>query len=268
LSRCNYRVEYDAIILAGGRARRLGGVDKPLIEIRGVTLLETALAAAGGANSTVVVGPERPGLRDVTWVLEEPPGSGPVGALAAGMGSGSAPLVAVLAADLAFVTRSAVERLAAAVGDTDGAIAVDGSGRDQYLLAVYRRTSLQNSMDALPSTTGAPLATVAGALRLVRIRDDAAGTDCDTWDDVAGARRRSEEERVFEEWVDELCEALSVDPTEVDVDGLLDLSREVAHGIERRAAPVTTYLAGVAVGAGGDLEEVMAKITGLLGDRG
>ena len=73
---------------------------------------------------------------------------------------------------------------------------------------------------------------------------------------------------VFEEWVDEVCEMLSIDPNEVDIDGLLDLSREAAHGIERRAAPVTTYLVGVAVGAGGDADEVISKVSGLLGDRG
>jgi hypothetical protein len=72
---------------------------------------------------------------------------------------------------------------------------------------------------------------------------------------------------VFEEWIDELCELLSIDPNDVDIDGLLDLSREAAHGIERRAAPVTTYLVGVAVGAGADAEEVMSKVSGLLEDR-
>ena len=72
---------------------------------------------------------------------------------------------------------------------------------------------------------------------------------------------------MFEEWIDELCELLSIDPNDVDIDGLLDLSREAAHGIERRAAPVTTYLVGVCVGAGADAEEVMSKVSGLLEDR-
>lgn len=73
---------------------------------------------------------------------------------------------------------------------------------------------------------------------------------------------------IFEEWIDELCEKLSIDPNEVDVDGLLELSREAAHGIERRAAPVTTYIVGVAVGAGADAEDVLARVSGLLEDRG
>jgi molybdopterin-guanine dinucleotide biosynthesis protein A len=187
-------VDYDAIILAGGRARRVGGTDKALIEIRGRTLLDTAIAAAGAARSIVVVGPERPGFETVVWVSESPSGSGPVHALSAGLAVGSAPLVAVLAADLPFVTVDTVRRLAAAVGDADGAVAVDGSGRDQYLLAVYRRAPLQASLNGLPSSIGASLGEAVDTLRLVRISDDSAAIDCDTWDDVAAARRRSEEE--------------------------------------------------------------------------
>jgi molybdopterin-guanine dinucleotide biosynthesis protein A len=190
-------MEYDAIVLAGGRARRFGGVDKVLIEVGGKTLLERALAAARRARSTVVVGPERPGFANVSWLLEDPPRSGPVHALLAGLGSGSAPLVAVLAADLPFVSVAVVERLVASVGDADGAVAVDGSGRDQYLLAVYRRAALGPALTKLPSSIGAPLHRAVDSLELVRIEDESASSDCDTPDDVTAAKGLIEEgERV------------------------------------------------------------------------
>ncbi|WP_204250989.1 NTP transferase domain-containing protein, partial [Saezia sanguinis] len=48
----------DVIVLAGGRASRMGGVDKPGLVVGGRSMLETALAAAG-AGRTVVVGPPR-----------------------------------------------------------------------------------------------------------------------------------------------------------------------------------------------------------------
>ena len=186
-------MEYDAVILAGGRARRFGGIDKMLIEIGGEPLLGTAIAAASGARSAVVVGPERAGFAGASWVQEDPPHSGPVHALAAGLALGSAPLVAVVAADLPFVTTDVVERLAAAVGDTDGAVAVDGSARDQYLLAVYRRRALEAAIGGLASSIGAPLRTTVQSLRLVRLREDSASNDCDTPDDVSAARRPTEE---------------------------------------------------------------------------
>jgi molybdopterin-guanine dinucleotide biosynthesis protein A len=187
-------MEYDAIVLAGGRARRFGGVDKVLIEVGGKTLLERALAAARRARSTVVVGPERPGFENASWLLEDPPRSGPVHALLAGLGAGSAPHVAVLAADLPFVSVAVVERLVASVGDADGAVAVDGSGRDQYLLAVYRRAALRSALEKLPSSVGAPLHRAVASLELVRIEDESASSDCDTPDDVTAAKGLIEEE--------------------------------------------------------------------------
>jgi hypothetical protein len=51
-------------------------------------------------------------------------------------------------------------------------------------------------------------------------------------------------------WVEELVTALDVDPAAVDQELLLDLSR-AAHGVGRAAAPITTFLVGVAAGQRG-----------------
>ena len=52
------------------------------------------------------------------------------------------------------------------------------------------------------------------------------------------------------DWIDELCDVLDID-ADVDVDEalVLDLARVAAHSVERMAAPVTTYLLGLAAGA-------------------
>jgi len=51
-----------------------------------------------------------------------------------------------------------------------------------------------------------------------------------------------------------VCAALDIHD-DVDADLLLDVSRVVAHEVERRAAPVTTYLIGLAAARiGGDKE--------------
>ena len=50
------------------------------------------------------------------------------------------------------------------------------------------------------------------------------------------------------DWIDELSDILDVD-TEVDEALVLDLARVAAHNVERRAAPITTYLLGYAAGA-------------------
>jgi hypothetical protein len=52
-------------------------------------------------------------------------------------------------------------------------------------------------------------------------------------------------------------------PGNVDVRKVLDLARDVAHGVERPAAPLTTWLAGMAVAAGADPDDVMTRIRAL-----
>ena len=72
---------------------------------------------------------------------------------------------------------------------------------------------------------------------------------------------------MLEQWVDDVCAELGIDP-EVDTDLILGLARDVAHGVERRAAPVTTFLIGLAAGragGGADAEQAAAaKVQALI----
>lgn len=218
----------DVLILAGGEARRLGGADKPMIEIGGRPLLdrviEACITAVHGAppygvestevasahaaepistrdisanpDNPIVVGPTRPTRRPVRWARENPPGGGPVAAIAAGLSLCRATYVGVFAADLPFLTAETVHSLwtalAASSADYDGAIAVDPDGREQWLAAVYRRDALLTRIadQGQDGLHGLPLRRLVQDLRLLRI--PAAGQsvlDCDTWEDVAAARR-------------------------------------------------------------------------------
>ena len=68
------------------------------------------------------------------------------------------------------------------------------------------------------------------------------------------------------DWIDELCDTLELD-AEVDETLLLDLARDVAHAVARPAAPLSTYLLGLAAGAkGGDpavVEELAERVRSL-----
>lgn len=58
------------------------------------------------------------------------------------------------------------------------------------------------------------------------------------------------------DWIDELCDVLDLE-VEVDEALILDLARDAAHNVERKSAPITTYLLGYAAAqAGGNPEEV------------
>jgi molybdopterin-guanine dinucleotide biosynthesis protein A len=157
---------YAVIVLAGGAAQRLGGRDKPALPVGGRPMLDRVLAAASGATRRIVVGPARAGVpADVIQVREEPPGGGPVAALAAGLvalargewivagetrktgpadqlsrpgdperavGEGDG-LVAVLAADLPFLIGADIDALRDAVGaggDSTGALDADAMAAD------------------------------------------------------------------------------------------------------------------------------------------
>lgn len=67
----------------------------------------------------------------------------------------------------------------------------------------------------------------------------------------------------LEEFVTAACAELGVPETEIDTALLLDLAREVAHNTVRPAAPVSTYLLGLAVGRGGNPAELAARLTAL-----
>ena len=71
---------------------------------------------------------------------------------------------------------------------------------------------------------------------------------------------------VLGSWTDAVCDELGL-AGPVDRRLVLELAREVAHGVARPAAPLTAYLLGLAVGAGASPGEAAAQITRLVRDR-
>ena len=67
-------------------------------------------------------------------------------------------------------------------------------------------------------------------------------------------------------WLNTVSSELGITDVELDnndIHTLLDLARDSAHEVERLAAPLTSYLVGVAVGRGASLGSVAAKVTAL-----
>lgn len=245
---------YDAVVLAGGAAKRLGGVDKPGVRVGGRALLDRVLAGCRGAGRTVVVGGRRATVRPVVWAREEPPGGGPVAALDAGVREVAAEDVLVLSADLPFLDEGTGQQLLdalAAAPDADAALLVDADGRDQPLVAAYRTQALRRELSHLTAAhgtlSGLPLRLLTQGLRVVRVTaGPLASFDCDTWEDIAAARARIREHgTVLDEWITAVKDELGIE-IDVDTGVLLDLARDAAHGVARPAAPLTTFLVGYA----------------------
>jgi len=255
-----------AVVLAGGRGARMGGVDKPRLRLGGATLLERAVSAAraAGHDPVVVVGPEV--------------GGGPAAALVAGLAGLTAREVLVLAGDL--VRPDAVLRLlAGAMPGRDGAVLIDSAGREQWLAARLRTEALRAAIARLPGPVeGAPLRSLLGGLDLARVpADEGVIADVDTWEDYERAKERimaEDRDDVPPElaaWVDTLVYEHGLDAAQVPTGAILGLAAAAAHGVTRPAAPVTAFVAGLVAGRqGGSPEEVaeaIAAVRALIADR-
>lgn len=182
---------YTAVVLAGGRAARLGGQAKPQLEVGGRAMLASVLAAVADAERRIVVGPPQPVPEGVVVVREHPPGGGPVAALRAGLPPVTTDVVAVLAGDLPFLTAELIADLRARLAD-DGVLVVDGTGRDQLLLGVWRTHALRA---VVPAGRGhKALRHVLAPLTVTRVHPSVPSDrpppwlDCDTPTDLARAR--------------------------------------------------------------------------------
>lgn len=192
---------YAAVVLAGGGGRRLGGVAKPALPVGGRPMLHRVLAAVADAFPRIVVGPDTlPVPPGVTRTHEQPPGGGPVPAIAAGLAlvPPGAEYVALLAADLPLLTAPAVARLRAGAAEPsrDGAVFVDGVGQPQWLCGVWRIDRLRARLAGLPpDPAGVPVRQLLGELAVAQITDPGPAPppwwDCDTVEDLRRAEDSS-----------------------------------------------------------------------------
>ena len=178
---------FSAVVLAGGVAARLDGVDKGSVELAGRTLLTWALDAVIDAAEVVVVGdpvptPQRP----VTFVREDPRHGGPVAALLTGRDALLDPRasLAVLACDMPFLTPGTFRRLRAAAVGRDGAALTGPDGRRQLAL-VLDVARLDAVRPGLEEQHGLALHRLLAPLDLAEVAAQGREhRDIDTWADI------------------------------------------------------------------------------------
>lgn len=294
---------HDAVVLAGGRGERLGGVSKPDVEIAGRRLLDHALDAAAGARRVVVAGPAGLGRPGTPTVLEDPPLGGPVAGIQAGLahldaaaGGGDEAVVLVLACDVPLATVVVPRLLIAldAAPEADGAVLSDPDGRLRPLVAVYRRAPLRAALTAVSrdgSAHGVPVERLVAELTLTPVPDpEGLVRDADTWEDVARLEERlattaagaggtaaggtaagdpGTGSAAIDAWLVALAAELEVDLAELDLPAVLDLAHEVTDAVGRPAVPATTLLLGWALARRGDdpPDRILARVAALARDR-
>ncbi|WP_237111653.1 NTP transferase domain-containing protein [Nocardioides sp. WS12] len=180
---------FAAIVLAGGRAVRLGGADKASIEIDGRTLLDRALESVIDASEVVVVGHPVPTDRPVTFVLEDPRHGGPAAGLLTGRDSllRRFPTLAVLAVDMPHLTASTFRRLQEAAVGHEGAALVGADGRRQlaYVLETGRLDAVRPDREAQHNLSVKALLEPFDLAEVPQVGREA--QDIDTWTDLRDA---------------------------------------------------------------------------------
>ena len=67
----------------------------------------------------------------------------------------------------------------------------------------------------------------------------------------------------LDQWTQAACAELGLVPEQVPARIVLDLARDVAHQVDRPAAPLTAFLLGLAVGSGHPIDEAARRLTDL-----
>jgi len=123
------RQEITGLVLAGGQGRRMGAVDKGLVELNGSPLVAHAIARLAPQVATLVINANRNQERYAAFgypvVADAVAGyAGPLAGLQAGLAAAATPWLATVPCDSPFLPADLVARLAKAAGPGGRDVAV------------------------------------------------------------------------------------------------------------------------------------------------
>jgi molybdenum cofactor guanylyltransferase len=131
-----------AAILAGGRARRLGGVDKAALLLGGTRIIDRQLAILTALSEDVLIvanDATRYAAFPLPVIPDVVPGTGALGGIYSALQAARHELVVIVACDLPFVTRALLDRLIGEAVDEADAVVPRSSRGLEPLCAVYRK---------------------------------------------------------------------------------------------------------------------------------
>jgi molybdopterin-guanine dinucleotide biosynthesis protein A len=256
----------DSIVVAGGQASRIGGLDKTMLPlgVNGGSLLSEVISACPG--DVFVVGKPREIPLPITWVPDLVEAGGPAAGIWAGLMHINSEYVFITAADQQLPKEIAEKICSAAMGK-DGAWALRSDGQGQPLLVCVKTDLIRALLSESKGVNASPLR-LMHKLNLVGVKvNEGDIRDIDTWSDVAQVLKEQAVSEVTPIWLKQVASILEIPETDIPIEALLDLTRDVAHTVERKSAPLTTFLIGLAAGKNIDnLEDLISKVTNAVSD--
>jgi molybdenum cofactor guanylyltransferase len=140
------------LIFAGGRATRLGGVNKALLEVGGTPIINRILQALGPLVDERVLLTNDASLGEleaVRLVYDPEPHAGVLPALAAGLAAARGEICLAVACDMPFTSRALFDRLLYVLNDAQADVVIPRTA--DYLEpmhAVYRREPVLQAINA------------------------------------------------------------------------------------------------------------------------
>jgi molybdenum cofactor guanylyltransferase len=131
------RLDVTALILAGGKATRLGGIDKREIIVDGRTIFARQVEALRPCVAEIIVSSPR-AIDGHHTVIDAIPDLGPIAGIAAGLAAATTPWLLVLAGDMPHVHRSFIELLLSRAGSESDAVGIRIGGLPEPLCTVLR----------------------------------------------------------------------------------------------------------------------------------
>ena len=157
---------FTAAILAGGQARRLGGVEKSALVVGTASILDRQLSLLQSLTPHILIVTNERGRverTDVGVTIDRIPGAGALGGIYTALMEAPTEQVLVIGCDMPFLTAPFLAYLAAQGAQHEAAVPADERGRHPLCASYLRRTAprLRARIDAGQLRVGDALADLA-----------------------------------------------------------------------------------------------------------
>lgn len=132
------RADVSALILAGGKATRFGGIDKRELVVSGRTIFARQCDVLGTLVAEIIVSSPHD-IAGYRTVRDAVAGAGPLAGIAAGLAASTTPWLLVVAGDMPFLSRALIELMLDATRDDVDAVGVRVAGLPEPLVSVIHR---------------------------------------------------------------------------------------------------------------------------------